>query len=84
MTDIVARLSLDAGQRTLGQLIQDREAAAHESAFVLSSSCSLPQATLGKELNVSPFYWDFIVTYLPDRSPHWSTHLAETTSLRHP
>jgi prophage regulatory protein len=30
MNDILARLSLDPGQRTLGQLIQDREAAAHE------------------------------------------------------
>ena len=30
ITDIVAQLSLDPGQRTFGQLMQDREAAAHE------------------------------------------------------
>ncbi|MDZ7840407.1 MAG: hypothetical protein U5R46_06230 [Gammaproteobacteria bacterium] len=28
--DILDRLRIDPGQRTLGQLLQDREAAAHE------------------------------------------------------
>ena len=29
-SDILARLQIDPGQRTVGQLLQDREAAAHE------------------------------------------------------
>lgn len=43
MNDIVARLSLDPGQRTLGQLIQDREAAAHEIRRLRNDVESLSQ-----------------------------------------
>jgi prophage regulatory protein len=32
LPDILERLQIDSGQRTLGQLLQDREAAAHEIA----------------------------------------------------
>jgi prophage regulatory protein len=46
--DILERLQLDPGQRTLGQLLQDREAAAHEITRLRAAIDGLRRDTTAK------------------------------------
>lgn len=47
--DILERLRIDPGQRTLGQLIQDREAAAQEIARLRGERAERPRSATSKK-----------------------------------
>lgn len=61
--DIIERLRIDPGKRTLGELLQDREAAAHEIARLRSQIDRLRNAdamqTPERKMSVPPATHDF-------------------------